>query len=148
PAPRYAAYRSWVRISLEQPDRPTWCGDRINAASVRVNRDLNINLPDLWPYLWLHLPDQSRTEITTSRANLTRAVTLIGWALLHALLPVWWWPASVIVATPPLPPWRRTRAATDTSAHLLEAAARLPLTGLASQFGLTPADLPLPALGA
>jgi hypothetical protein len=148
PASRYAAYRTWIRIGLEQPDRPTWCGDRINAASVRINRDLNINLPDLWPYLWLHLPDQSRTEISTARTDLSRAATLTGWAVLYALLIAWWWPASVITIILALTAWRRTRAAADAYADLLEAAARLHLTSLASQFGLTPADLPLPALGA
>ena len=148
PDARHAAYRTWIRISLENPDRPTWCGDRINAASVRINRDLNINLPDLWPYLWLHLPDQSRTEITTGRTDLNRATTLTGWTLLYALLTVWWWPACLITGILALTAWRRTRTATDTYAHLIEAATRLHLTSLASQLGLTPGDLPLPALGA
>ena len=148
PAARYAAYRAWMRISLEEPDRPTWCGDRINATSIRLSRDLNINLPDLWPVLWLHLPDQARAEITNARADLSRATTLAGWAVLYAPLTGWWWPASLVTTTLALTAWRRTRTATDTYAHLLEAATRLYLTTLASQLGLPPDDLSPPALGA
>lgn len=148
PTPRHAAYRQRARISPEQPDRPTWCGDRINAASTRLARDLNINLPGLWPYLWLHLPGQDRAEITTARTSLTRATTLAGWAVLYALLAWWWWPAALITVALALTARYRTRTATDTYAHLLEAATRLHLASLATQLGLDPGDLPLPALGA
>lgn len=148
PAARYAAYRAWAHISLEEPDRPTWCGDRINTASVRISRDLNINLPDLWPYLWLNLPDQARAEITGARTDLTSATTVSGWALLYAPVTGWWWPASLIAVILALTAWRRTRKATDTYAHLLEAATRMNVTSLATQFGINPADLSPPALGA
>jgi hypothetical protein len=148
PAARYAAYRARMRVGLEEPDRPTWCGDRINAASIRVARDLNINLPDLWPVLWLHLPDGDRAEITTARADLTRATTLAGWAVLYAPLVGWWWPAGIITITLAFTAWHRSRDATDTYAHLLEAATRLRLTTLATQLGITPDNLSAPALGA
>ena len=93
PALRYASYRTWARIGLEEPDRPTWSGDRINAVIIRLDRDLNVNLADLWPYLLLQLPDQARTEIITARNDLSRAANLAGWALLYAPLTWFWWPA-------------------------------------------------------
>jgi hypothetical protein len=148
PATRYATYRQWARIGLEEPDRPTWCGDRVNATSVRLRRDLNVSLADLWPYLWLHLPDGDRAEITTARTDLTRATTLGGWALLYAPLAGWWWPASLVSVILAFTAWRRTRDATDVYAQLLEAATRLHVTTLAVQLGITPGDLSPPALGA
>jgi hypothetical protein len=145
--PRYAAYQTWRRISLTEPDRPTWCGDRMNAASVRVSRDLHISLAEVWPILWLHLPDQARSEISTARTALTQATTLGGWALLYAPLTGWWWPASAVSVILAVTAWRRIRIATDTYAHLLEAAIRLNLRTLAIQLGVTRGDLPPAALG-
>ncbi|MEV5750749.1 hypothetical protein AB0L00_23245 [Actinoallomurus sp. NPDC052308] len=98
PADRHAAYQAWTRIGLERPDRPTWSGDRVNAAATRLRRDLNLDLPTVWPNLWLHLPETARTEVTAARAALARATTLAGWAVLYAPLVWWWWPAS---GTPP-----------------------------------------------
>lgn len=148
PATRHSAYRTRVRISPERPDRPTWCGDRIHAASVSLARDLNVNLRDLWPYLWLHLSRQDRDEITAARTGLTQAATLAGWAGLYALLALWWWPAALLAVILALTAWKRTRTAADTYAQLLQAASRLHFTDLASQFGIVPGDLSLPALGA
>ncbi|WP_141575738.1 hypothetical protein [Actinomadura sp. WMMA1423] len=144
---RHAAYRALTRIALEEPERPTWTGDRIHAVTLRLRRDLNLDLPTVWPSLWLHLPDTTRTEITTARQALTTATTLTGWALLYAPLTWWWWPAALIAAGTALTAWRRTRTTTDIYARLLEATARLHTRTLSEHLGIDTTDATLPALG-
>lgn len=137
-AARHAVYRKRTGISLEEPDRPTWSGDRIHAAALRLDRDLNADLPTLWPHLWLHLPDSARAEITAARTALTRTTTMTGWALLYLPLTWWWWPAALITAILLTIAWQRTRTTAETYALLLEAATRLHLRGLAEQLGIDP----------
>ncbi|SDI89096.1 hypothetical protein SAMN05421869_107373 [Nonomuraea jiangxiensis] len=140
---RHAAYEKIIRISLEPPDRPTWSGDRIHAAAARLDRDLNVDLPTLWP----HLPDSARTEITTARAALARATAMGGWAVLYLPLTWWWWPAALITALLATIAWQRTRTTAEGYALLLEAATRLHLKGLAENLGIDPADKTPAALG-
>ncbi|WP_331769520.1 hypothetical protein OG948_37820 (plasmid) [Embleya sp. NBC_00888] len=139
PAARHAARAAMTRISHESPDRPTWSGDRIHAATVRLDRDHHLDLPILWPHLWLVLPDAVRSEISAVRQSLIRATTLSAWALLYLPLAVWWWPATGITAILAVTSWRRTRAVADTYATLLEAAARVHARSLAEHLGLTTA---------
>jgi hypothetical protein len=133
PALRRRAAMRRDRIAVEPPERPTWSGDRINAAAVRLDRDYYLDLATVWPALWLVLPDNVRDQISTSRASLARAHALYAWALLYLAIGVQWWPAiplaSVIAATA----HHKVRAATDTYAALLETAARLHTTALAEQ---------------
>jgi len=75
---RYAAYRARRRIALERPERPTWSGDRIQVVTVRLQRDLYLNLPIIWAGLWLIMPDTARTEITTTPQALSTATALTG----------------------------------------------------------------------
>ncbi|MFF2644957.1 hypothetical protein ACFVUB_34595 [Streptomyces niveus] len=138
PAPRQAAERAMTRIAPEEPSRPTWSGDRLNAVAVRLERDHHLDLATLWPHLWLVLPEETRTQITLARQNLTRAATLTAWALLYLPLTAWWWPAALITATLTLTGWARTRTATDTYALLLEATTRLHTRDLADRLGLNP----------
>jgi hypothetical protein len=142
-----AAHHRLVRISLEAPDRPTWSGDRIHAVDVRLDRDLYVHLPTIWPHLWLCLPDTARTEITTARAALAGATTLGGWALLYLPLAWWWWPAALISAVLAAIAWRRTRTTAEVYALLLEAVTRLHLKELAEHLGIDPKDKTPTALG-
>ena len=54
-----AARERMTRISPEYPGRPTWIGDRIDAVTVRLNRDYDLDLATVWPSLWLVMPDRS-----------------------------------------------------------------------------------------
>ncbi|KAA9379165.1 hypothetical protein F5972_13325 [Microbispora cellulosiformans] len=135
-ARRHAEYRKYTRICLEAPDRPTWSGDRINVAAVRLDRDLHVDLPTVWPYLWLHLADTTRAEIATTRTAVTRAANLIGWALLYLLLAGWWWPATLITLILATVARHRIRTTASTYALLLEAVTRLHLAGLANHLGI------------
>ncbi|MFE1989166.1 hypothetical protein [Streptomyces mirabilis] len=136
PAARHAAERAMTRIAPEEPARPSWSGDRLNAVAVRLERDHQLELATLWPHLWLALPEETRTQITAARQGLTRATTLSAWALLYLPLAAWWWPAALVATVLALTARARTRAATDTYALLLEAATRLHTRDLAARLGL------------
>jgi len=136
PAPRHTAWRRMTRIASEQPARPTWCGDRIHAVAVRVDRDLHLELTVVWPYLWLTMPDTTRAEITTARQALTRATVLSAWTVPYLVLAAWWWPAAPLAACIAIAGLARTRTATDTYALLLEAATRLHTRDLAKKLGV------------
>ncbi|MFJ2375561.1 hypothetical protein ACIOZL_22550 [Streptomyces sp. NPDC087769] len=133
PRERHRAAHRRERIAVERPERPTWSGDRIHAAAVRLDRDAHANLLILWPHLWLVLPEEIRGEIGRARTELTRAAVLGGWALLYLALAWWWWPAVPLAATLVVISARRLRAASDTYATLLEASVRLHLADLADK---------------
>jgi hypothetical protein len=133
PRERHRAVRKCERISVERPERPTWSGDRIHAAAVRLDRDTHVNLLVVWPYLWLVLTEEIRGEISKARAAQTRAAVLGGWALLYLPLVWWWWPAVPLAATLMIISTRRLRTASDTYATLLEASVRLHLADLADK---------------
>ncbi|MEU6615532.1 hypothetical protein R1Y80_26465 [Streptomyces sp. JL1001] len=136
PAERRAAHEGMLRIGPEHPERPTWSGDRIHAVTVSLHRDHHLDLSTVWPCLWLILPEEIRTEISAARQALTRATTLMAWALLYLPLALLWWPGALAVATLALAGWRRTRTAADAYAVLLDAATRLHVRDLAERMGL------------
>jgi hypothetical protein len=145
---RRAAYQKRTRIALEEPDRPTWSGDRIHAATVRLDRDLRLNLSIVWPYLWTTLPESGRVDLTRARQTLIQSATLGAWALLYLPITVWWWPALPLSAGIALTARHRLRTAAGTYAQLLEATTRLHLTTLATAIGIPQTGTPTPALGA
>jgi hypothetical protein len=136
PAPRNEAWRQMARIAAERPGRPTALSDRIHAVATRLDRDLNVDLAVVWPYLWLTLPEVTRTEVTAARQALSRAAVLAAWAVLYLLLAVWWWPAAPVAAVVAAVSVVRLRPATEAYAVLLEAATRLHLSELARHLGL------------
>lgn len=128
--------RAMQRIALEAPARPTWTGDRIHAVVVRMDRDYQLDLPTVWPHLWLAMPETTRPEITTARESLSRAATLAGWGVLYLVAGALWWPGLLIPAAVIGTAWRRSRAAVEVYALLVEAAARLHTTELARSVGI------------
>jgi hypothetical protein len=56
PLVRLAVAGRRARISVERPERPTWCGDRINAVSLRLERDHHLDPAIVWPFLEPALP--------------------------------------------------------------------------------------------
>ncbi|WP_406194115.1 hypothetical protein OH807_04490 [Kitasatospora sp. NBC_01560] len=124
------------RVGAEEPVRPTWSGDRVHLAALRVRRHYGLDLAALWPYLWLTLPDPPRAEVTAARQALARAATLTAWAVLYLPLALWWWPALIVAAVLALTGHHRFRAAADGYATLLEAVVRLHAVDLARRLGL------------
>jgi hypothetical protein len=136
PGPRFAARRAMNRIAVELPDRPTRSGDRVQAVAIRLDRDLHVELATIWPYLWLTVPDAVRAEIAAARQGLTRATTLIGWAVLYAFLIAWWWPAIIVSAVLAITAKNRIVTATENYAVLLETTSRLYLGDLVRHLGI------------
>lgn len=136
PAARHRAARRRERIASERPERPTWSGDRIQAAALRLDRDHLLDLAVVWPHLEPLLPEPLGARVTEARAALERATVLAGWALLYAPLAVWWWPAAPLALVLAAAARHRVRACVDTYARLLEAATRLHAPALAAQLGL------------
>ncbi|MEV0636537.1 hypothetical protein AB0I77_16540 [Streptomyces sp. NPDC050619] len=133
---RHAAYRAMTRICAERPDRPTWCGDRLHAAAIRLERDFHLQLDLVWPHMWLVLPDNERAEITAAGQGINRATAQTAWAVLCLVLALFWWPAAAVAAVLVLSGHRGCRAATDLYALLLESAAHLHIRDLAERLGL------------
>ncbi|MFE3072569.1 hypothetical protein [Streptomyces sp. NPDC059247] len=136
PALLRAAARRRARLAPERPERPTWSGDRIQAAALRLDRDHRLDLAVLWPYLEPVLPEALSARIADARAALVRAATLAGWALLYAPLARWWWPAAPLALVLALAARHRVRCSVDSYARLLEVAARLHVPALAAQLGI------------
>jgi hypothetical protein len=130
------AHRAVSRIAQEQPARPTWVGDRVHAVITRLDREYHLDLPTIWPNLWLAMPETTRTEIIAARQALTRAATLAGWGLLYLAVSALWWPGLLIAVATTGTAWRRARTAADTYALLIEAAARLHTAELARSLGI------------
>ncbi|MGW4905026.1 hypothetical protein [Streptomyces sp. NPDC004270] len=145
---RHRAARRCERVSVERPERPTWSGDRIHAAVIRLDRDAHVSLLTVWPHLWLVLSEEIRSEIGRARTGLTRAAILGGWGLLYLPLSWWWWPAAPLAATLVVISARRLRTASDTYATLLEASVRLHLTDLADKLRIEEQPMGPPLGGA
>ncbi|MGK8486978.1 hypothetical protein [Nocardia asiatica] len=136
PVLRHRAARKRARISVERPERPTWSGDRIHAAAIRLDRDHHLDLATVWPSLWLVLPDPLREQITTARTALSGATTLAAWSVLYFVLTIWWWPAAPLATVIAATAHHRIGTTADTYATLLESATRLHATTLATQLGI------------
>ncbi|WP_329536828.1 hypothetical protein OG568_50390 (plasmid) [Streptomyces sp. NBC_01450] len=126
-----------VRVSQEEPHRPTWSGDRMHAVTLRLARDLDLDLATVWPALWQLLPDASRQQIESTRESLSRATTLAAWAILYALLAVWWWPGLPLAVATFITAQLRLRSATDAYAALVEASVHLYTGELAERLGIS-----------
>lgn len=74
------------------PQRPTWIGDRIRLADVRVSAQYGLRLGLIWPRLWLLLDPEARTLVHDARDRFEYAGTLAGWAVLYTALATVWWP--------------------------------------------------------
>ncbi|WP_326613799.1 hypothetical protein OHA57_00260 [Streptomyces anulatus] len=120
-----------TRVSPEEPHRPTWSGDRMHAVTLRLARDLDLDLATVWPALWQLLPDAPRQQIETARGTLDRATTLVAWAFLYAALTAWWWPALLLAVATYITAWLRIRSGVDAYAALIEATVHVYVAELA-----------------
>ncbi|MFF9869404.1 hypothetical protein ACF1G0_29060 [Streptomyces sp. NPDC013953] len=136
-------YRVRDRIAPVAPTRPTWCGDRMQAAAERVDAAYGLDLAALWPRLWLVLPEPAQRQLESSRASFTAAARLAAWAVGYAVLAVWWWPAAAVAVVTGLVARSRGREAVDALAGLIEAAADVHGRDLARLTGMDEAPGPL-----
>ncbi|WP_418955372.1 hypothetical protein [Streptomyces tritici] len=135
-----AALERCRRICPVPADRPTWIGDRLRAADLRVHHAYRVDLAALWPRLWLALPDPARAELTEAYAAYRASARLTGWGLLYLLVAFWWWPAVVIAVVTSGTAWVRARGAAESLADLVEGAVDLYGRDVAAALGVLPAD--------
>lgn len=136
------AARRRNRISLAPPVRPTWMGDRLAGADVRVFAEYELDLASCWPRLWLVLPSEVREELRTASGALDASTVLAGWAVLYALGGALWWPSAVAAVCVWSTAWVRGRGAVATFADLIESAVDLHGAALGAALGLGPAGAP------
>jgi hypothetical protein len=120
------------------PHTPTWIGDRVRLAGVRVDAQYGLSLPLIWPRLWQLLDEGSRRLVADARARFESAGTLGGWAPLYALLALLWWPAGLAAAALAVLAWRRGRTAAGVYADTLESTVDIRYRELASTLGHQP----------
>ncbi|MGR4880216.1 hypothetical protein ACIPUC_12365 [Streptomyces sp. LARHCF249] len=124
-----------ARISLVPAERPTWIGDRLRAADVRVHHAYRVDLTAWWPTLWLAVPDSTREELSRAYAAYRSAARLTAWGLLYLALGGWWWPAALVAAVTLATAAVRSRAAAAALAQLVEAAVDLHGREIAGMLG-------------
>ncbi len=147
---RDAAARAAARnaIALTRPARPTWIGDRLRGAGVRVRHQYGLDLAFGWPRLWGLLPESCRADLLAARGALTEAAVQTGWGLLYLALGARWWPAALTGLVLAVVGWRRGRVAASTLADLTESAVDLHVRDLARALGVDlAADRVTPAIG-
>lgn len=123
-------------ICLVEPDRPTWIGDRLRAADLRVYRTYDLELTSAWPRLWAVAPDSLRGDLAAAHDAYSSAARLTGWALLYLALTAQWWPAALIAGVTLTTAHIKARAATSALADLVETTVDLHGCDLASQLGI------------
>jgi hypothetical protein len=72
------------RIALQPPRRPTWIGDRLDAADARVWQSYRLDLTFCWPRLWLVIPESSRQAGQAGKDQFDTAMLVGAWAVLYA----------------------------------------------------------------
>ncbi|MFC8664590.1 hypothetical protein [Streptomyces sp. NPDC057199] len=123
---------------------PTRLGNLLRTAELRPLRKHGVDAVSCWPHLWLVLPGDSRTEITSARSALDGTVRVWLWSALFAVWTPWaWWAALVAPAAAALAYVNCLRAAGtytvlleaafDVHLPLLYAAARLPAPRTAAE---------------
>ncbi|MCI3227195.1 hypothetical protein [Streptomyces sp. NP-1717] len=136
--------RARARIGLVPPSRPTWYGDRLQAAGERVEAVYGLDLDAVWPRLWLILAEPAQRQIEAARASFTAAARLGAWSLAYLAVAAWWWPAVLIAAGCALVARSRAHESTEALASLVEAAVDVHGRDLAVLVGLEQADVPGP----
>ncbi|MET9248046.1 hypothetical protein [Nonomuraea sp. NPDC003709] len=135
---RYAARRN--RIALAEPTRSTWIGDQYNATETRIRTEYSMDLPSVWPRLWMVIPEEARAELRSARATFDSATSLAGWGVCYLLVGALWWPAALAGILVLAAGWRRGRLAGRLLAFLIESTVDLYGYTLAEQLGLASND--------
>lgn len=132
-----ALARACDRIALVEPSRPTWIGDRLLAAAVRVQSAYDLDLAGAWPRLWLLLPEDTRSPLFLAQNDFAASARRVGWGLLYLALGLLWWPAAVIGLGLCVQGWRQGRLTATVLADLVESVVDLHVVALGTSLGHT-----------
>ncbi|MEV7289702.1 hypothetical protein AB0O01_35000 [Streptomyces sp. NPDC093252] len=130
------------RVAPRPPARPTWYGDRMQAAADRVEAAYGVDLAVLWPRLWLILPEPAVRQLQSAHDSFAAAARLAAWSAGYALLACWWWPAVLAAAGCAAVAHLRARTAIESLASLIEAAVDVHGRELAAKVGLLDPETP------
>jgi hypothetical protein len=118
------------------PARPTIMADRFRLAEARVAAQYgSLDLPSIWPRLWLLLPEDTRTQVTLAASAVESASVLAGWAVLYCALGALCYPAILAGVVLLFIAWRQARVRSDVLAELLESTVDVHLSLLLKAFG-------------
>jgi len=117
------------------PHCPTWIGDRLRLADVRVTAQYGLSLALVWPRLWQLVDADTRTLVQQARDRFDLAGTLAGWAAWYCVLVVFWWPGAVIAAVLVSVAWWRGRIAAAVFGDAVEATVDLKHRALTEALG-------------
>ncbi|MCE0536428.1 hypothetical protein LWF15_12990 [Kineosporia rhizophila] len=123
-------------LARAEPSRPTWTGDRVAGVQIRVRNAYGLDLPTVWPRLWLVLPEHPCAEIRAARARIDQAAVISAWGLMSGVLGLIWWPAALVGAVTWVVGWVTARQAVDGYAELVESAVDLYGGSLATSLGI------------
>lgn len=132
---RYAMIRN--RIALAEPTRSTWIGDQYAAVETRIRTEYGIDLPFIWPRLWLIIPETARSELRDARDGFDSGTRLTAWGCSYLLIAFVWWPAALVGLSTIFAGWRRGRLTTRRLTFLTEATVDVYGSELARTLGLT-----------
>jgi hypothetical protein len=108
--------------SHESSFMPTRVGNTLRAAETRPADKYGLGAVAVWPRLWLVLPDASRHELLTARAQLDGAVGAVVWGLLFCGFAAWTWlaiPVGLVITGMAILLW--VPACSEVFGDLLEA---------------------------
>ncbi|MYY13787.1 hypothetical protein GT204_34220 [Streptomyces sp. SID4919] len=128
------------RVGLVPPSRPTWYGDRLQAAAERVYGAYGVDLAAVWPRLWLVLAEPAQRQIESARASVAAAARLAAWTFGYLAIALWWWPALAIAVGCAVVSRIRARDAVEALAQLVEAAVDVHGRDLAVRTGVEAAE--------
>ena len=117
------------------PRCPTWIGDRLRLADVRVSAQYGLSLALIWPRLWQLIDIDTRALVQQARARFELAGTLAGWAGCYLVLAAFWWPAAVVAAVLLAVAWWRGRLAAAVFGDAIESTVDLRHRALAEALG-------------
>lgn len=117
------------------PRTPTWIGDRLRLADVRVGAQYGLSLALIWPRIWQLVDVDTRTLVQQARARFELAGTLAGWSACYLVLVVFWWPAGLVAAVLLGVAWWRGRLAAAVFGDTIESTVDLQHRALAAALG-------------
>ncbi|WP_129857143.1 hypothetical protein [Streptomyces albidoflavus] len=130
------------RLSMAEPARPTWIGDRIAAVEqISVDR-YGLGLRFDWPRLWLVLPEHVQAEHAQASSQFAPAVVTGAWTLPYLVPGALWWPALLIASVTCLSAWARARTAIAELTNLSESTTVSSPSRSAPHLPTVPAPLP------
>ncbi|MTD57554.1 hypothetical protein [Amycolatopsis pithecellobii] len=139
PAARRKALRAQARrdrIGRIRPHGPSWIGDGVFGVEQRIRHCYAMQLGQIWPLLWLVVPDQCRAEITAARDAQAASARLSAWAVLYLVAGAVWWPAVPVAVVLAVTARFRARDSAVNLADLVSGAVDLHGRELATRLGV------------